>query len=231
MKLSIIIPCYNEINTIEEIVNKILQLKDLIKEIIVIDDFSEDGSRELLVNKLKNKIDILILNEENYGKGYCIIQAKQRITGDIVIIQDADLEYDPNDYYKLIKPIISGEYEVVYGSRVLGKKRYLAKNFANLSRIFFNHILTIFSNLVNSQKPTDAHTCYKVFKKELFDKINLEENSFSFCPEITTKVGRQGVKILEVPISYIGREYKDGKKIKFIDGIIVIKTLIKYRFF
>ena len=231
MKLSIIIPCFNEVSTIEKILEKIHLVQGINKEIILVDDFSNDGSRELIQTKLKNKIDTLILNEKNYGKGYSIIQAKKKITGDIVIIQDADLEYDPNDYKKLIDPIVNNRSNVVYGSRVLGNNRYLSKKFSSIYRIFFNHILTIFSNILNSQNLTDAHTCYKVIKRDIFDKIYLEEFTFSFCPEITTKLSNINEKILEVPINYNGRSYKDGKKIKIIDGIIAIKTLLKYKFF
>ena len=231
MKLSIIIPCFNEIKTIEKIIDKIVDLKDLDKEIIVIDDYSTDGSRELLKTNLIQKIDHLILNEKNYGKGFCIIQAKSKISGDIVIIQDADLEYDPNDYYELIKPITMKKTNVVYGSRVLGKKRYVGNSYISISRIFFNHILTILSNILNSQNLTDAHTCYKVVKREIFDNIDLEEFSFSFCPELTTKLSKLNEKIFEIPINYVGREYNEGKKIKLKDGFIAIKALIKYRFF
>jgi len=231
LKLSIIIPCFNEVRTIEKIIEKIHLVQGINKEIILVDDFSNDGSRELIQTKLKNKIDTLILNEKNYGKGYSIIQAKKKITGDIVIIQDADLEYDPNDYKKLIDPIVNSRSNVVYGSRVLGNNRYLSKKFSSIYRIFFNHILTIFSNILNSQNLTDAHTCYKVIKRDIFDKIYLEEFTFSFCPEITTKLSNINEKILEVPINYNGRSYKDGKKIKIIDGLIAIKTLLKYKFF
>jgi glycosyltransferase involved in cell wall biosynthesis len=231
LKLSIIIPCFNEIKTIEKIIDKIVNLKDLDKEIIVIDDCSTDGSRELLKTNLISKIDHLILNEKNYGKGFCIIQAKSKISGDIVIIQDADLEYDPNDYYELIKPITMKKTNVVYGSRVLGKKRYVGNSYISISRIFFNHILTILSNILNSQNLTDAHTCYKVVKREIFDNIDLEEYSFSFCPELTTKLSKLNEKIFEIPINYVGREYNEGKKIKLKDGLIAIKALIKYRFF
>ena len=231
MKLSIIIPCFNEIKTIEKIIDKIVNLKDLDKEIVVIDDYSTDGSRELLKTNLISKIDHLILNEKNYGKGFCIIQAKSKISGDIVIIQDADLEYDPNDYYELIKPITMKKTNVVYGSRVLGKKRYVGNSYISISRIFFNHILTILSNILNSQNLTDAHTCYKVVKREIFDNIDLEEFSFSFCPELTTKLSKLNEKIFEIPINYVGREYNEGKKIKLKDGLIAIKALIKYRFF
>ena len=231
MKLSIIIPCYNEIKTIEKIINKIVNLKDLDKEIIVVDDCSIDGSREHLKKNLISKIDHLILNEKNYGKGFCIIQAKSKISGDIVIIQDADLEYDPNDYYELIKPITMKKTNVVYGSRVLGKKRYVGNSYISISRIFFNHMLTLLSNMLNSQNLTDAHTCYKVVKREIFDNIYLEEFSFSFCPELTTKLSKLNEKIFEIPINYVGREYNEGKKIKLKDGFIAIKALIKYRFF
>ena len=231
MKLSIIIPCFNEIKTIEKIIDKIINLKDLDKEIIVIDDCSTDGSRELLKTNLISKIDHLILNEKNYGKGFCIIQAKSKISGDVVIIQDADLEYDPNDYYELIKPIAMKKTNVVYGSRVLGKKRYVGNSYISISRIFFNHILTILSNILNSQNLTDAHTCYKVVKREIFDNIDLKEFSFSFCPELTTKLSKLNEKIFEIPINYVGREYNEGKKIKLKDGLIAIKALIKYRFF
>ena len=231
MKLSIIIPCFNEIKTIEKIIDKIINLKDLDKEIIVIDDCSTDGSRELLKTNLISKIDHLILNEKNYGKGFCTIQAKSKISGDVVIIQDADLEYDPNDYYELIKPIAMKKTNVVYGSRVLGKKRYVGNSYISISRIFFNHILTILSNMLNSQNLTDAHTCYKVVKREIFDNIDLKEFSFSFCPELTTKLSKLNEKIFEIPINYVGREYNEGKKIKLKDGLIAIKALIKYRFF
>ena len=165
MKLSIIIPCFNEVNTIEKLLDKINTVVDFDKEIIVVDDYSSDGSRELLQNKLKNKFQKLVLNEKNLGKGYCIIQAKKVINGDIIIIQDADLEYNPDDYKQLLKPIIEGHTNVVYGSRVLGKNRYLSDNFSSVYRVFFNHVLTTLSNILNSQKLSDAHTCYKVIKK------------------------------------------------------------------
>ena len=144
--------------------------------------------------------------------------------------QDGDLEYDPSDYYKLLKEIYNGN-EVVYGSRVLGKNRYLANNFSSKLRIFYNHALTIISNTLNNQDLTDAHTCYKMFRSSVFLKIKLKEKDFSFCPEITTKIGLKKIKIKEVPIKYFGRSYEEGKKIKFTDGIKALLTLIKYRFF
>jgi dolichol-phosphate mannosyltransferase len=146
-----------------------------------------------------------------------------------VTIQDADLEYDPKDYYKLLRFVNKG-YKVVYVSRVLGKNKYLLKNFSSITRIFFNHIFTIISNLLNNQKLTDAHTCYKMFTSDIFLKIILKENDFSFCPEITTKIELKKIKIKEVPINYSGRNYDDGKNIRLIDGIKAVTTLIKYRF-
>ena len=230
MRLSIIIPCYNESATVLEIVNKILNLKyNIEKEVILVDDFSDDGTKEIIRKNFLNHKDIrVIFHDKNSGKGAAIKTAKKFISGDIIIIQDADLEYDPNDYKKLIDPIINNETKVVYGSRVLNQNRYSARGFTSKLRVFGNHVLTIISNILNKQKLTDAHTCYKVFSREVFDKINLEENDFSFCPEATSKVSKLGYEIIEVPISYNGRDYKNGKKIKFSDAFKALKTLIKY---
>ena len=228
-KLTIIIPVYNEKNTIEKIINKICKLSDIKKEIIVVDDASNDGTKEILI-KNKNKITKLIHHKKNIGKGGAIKSAKKYIKGNYVIIQDADLEYNPSDYYKLLNFIKKG-HDVVYGSRVLSRKRYFLKNFSSLSRIFFNHALTILSNILNNQKLTDAHTCYKMFNSNIFKKIKLQENDFSFCPEITTKLALLKIKIQEVPINYNGRNYNEGKKIKFKDGIKAVITLFNYRFF
>ncbi len=228
-KLTIIIPVYNEKNTINQILNKINKIKGLKKEIIVIDDGSDDGTSEIL-KKNKNKINKLILHKKNKGKGSAIKTAKKLISGNVVIIQDADLEYDPKDYKKMLKFINNG-YNVVYGSRVLGKNRYLSNNFSSFMRIFYNHALTILSNVLNNQNLTDAHTCYKMFRSNIFKNIKLEENDFSFCPEITTKIGLKKIKIAEVPIKYSGRTFQEGKKITYLDGIKAIKSLFKYRFF
>lgn len=230
MRLSIIIPCYNESATVLEIVNKILNLKyNIEREIILVDDFSDDGTKEIIRQNFLNHKDIrVIFHDKNSGKGAAIKTAKKFVSGDIIIIQDADLEYDPNDYKKLIEPIINNETKVVYGSRVLNQNRYSARGFTSKLRVFGNHVLTVISNILNKQKLTDAHTCYKVFSREVFDKINLEENDFSFCPEATSKVSKLGYEIIEVPISYNGRDYKNGKKIKFSDAFKALKTLIKY---
>ena len=230
MLISIIIPCYNEKNTILKLLNKVKNQK-INKQIIVIDDSSTDGTTNILKKNFKKKGFKLISHKKNLGKGAAIKSAKKYIKGDIVIIQDADLEYDPKDYRKLILPIIKKKTKVVYGSRVLNKKKYSNRNFSSKFRVFANYILTLISNFINSQKLTDAHTCYKVFDAKLFKKIKLQENDFSFCPEITTKVSNLKEKILEVPIKYKGRSYEKGKKIQFKDGFLALKTLFKHKYF
>lgn len=228
-ELTVIIPVYNEKKTILKIINKIKNLKKLSKQIIVVDDYSIDGTREILL-KNKNKIDLLLLHKKNQGKGAAIQTAQKHVKGKYVIIQDADLEYNPRDYFKLIKPIKEKKFMVVYGSRVLNKKRYGSKGFTSKTRILGNHILTIFSNILNNQNLTDAHTCYKVFLSKVFNKIILKENGFEFCPEITTKISNLNINIYEVPISYRGRDYSEGKKITYFDGIKAIYALFYYKF-
>ena len=231
MKLSVIVPCYNEQGTIKQIINKVQNVSlQFEKEIIIVDDSSEDNTRKILENNFSNTRNIKIFyHNKNLGKGSAIKTAKKYISGDIIIIQDADLEYDPEDYHKLISPIINNNSKIVYGSRVLNQKRYSASGFTSKLRVFGNHLLTIISNYLNNQKLTDAHTCYKVFHKEVFDKINLEENDFAFCPEVTTKISKLGYEIIEIPINYNGRNYDEGKKIKLIDAFRASKTLIKHR--
>ena len=228
--LSIIIPVYNEVQTIEKIILKIKKIKDIKKQIIIVDDGSTDGTSEKLkVIKSKFKIDKIIFNKKNKGKGHAIKLGKKKIKQKFTIIQDADLEYDPKDYLKILKVLMKNKYRVVYGSRVLNTKRYSNNNFTSNLRVFANHVLTIVSNLINSQNLTDAHTCYKAFDTKVFRKINLKENGFSFCPEITTKISNLGLDIFEVKISYNGRDYKSGKKISFMDGFDALWTLIKYK--
>ena len=235
-KLSIIIPCYNEKDTIKKILEKINQsLKNYEfenYEILIVDDFSNDGTKEILKNlSIKEKIQIHFHNI-NLGKGAAIHTALKNITGDITIIQDADLEYDPRDLIKLYKFIKVNKLDVVYGSRVLNKNKFEnTKNFTHLIRIWGNIFLTKLSNIINGQNLTDAHTCYKVLKKEIFKKINLKEKDFAFCPEVTTKLSLMKKKIEEVPINYSGRTYAEGKKIVAFDGVRAILTLIKYRYF
>ena len=229
MKISIIIPVYNEEKTILKIINKILQLKHMNKELIVVNDGSTDNTKKLLSKFSKKKIRI-VNHSKNSGKGAAIRTAQKYITGTHVIIQDADLEYEPNDYKNLLKPFKKKNISVVYGSRVLKKKRYRLKSFSSFERIFYNHVLTIMSNIINDQRLTDAHTCYKVFKSDIFKSIKLEENGFAFCPEITTKISNLNISIHEVPISYCGRDYAEGKKITYIDGIKAIYALFNYKF-
>ena len=227
--LTVIIPVYNESKTITKILDKVIKTKKS-KQIIVVDDCSTDNSKKKILN-FKSKIYKIIIHKKNLGKGAAIQSAQKFIKGKYTIIQDADLEYNPNDYFKILKRINHKSINAVYGSRVLGKKRYKLKNFTSLSRIFFNHILTLLSNIINNQKLTDAHTCYKLFESKIFKRIKLNESGFAFCPEITTKISNLKVKIFEVPISYKGRSYEEGKKISYKDGIEAVYALFKYKFF
>ena len=229
-KISVIIPCYNEKKTIVQLIN-ILNNLQINKQIILIDDYSNDGTKEIIETDLSNKVDKVIFHNRNLGKGACIKSAKEFILGDIIIIQDADLEYDPNDYNDLIKPILEKKTNVVYGSRVLNKHAMPDRSFISNFRIFGNYLLTKISNLINNQKLTDAHTCYKVFTKEVFDKIVLKENGFNFCPEITTKISILGEEILEIPINYTGRSIEQGKKIRVWHAIEAVYALLKYSLF
>ena len=228
--LTIIIPVYNEKKTIQKIIDKVLKIKNLKKQIIIVDDGSTDGTTEVLKKIQKQKICKIIYSKKNKGKGYAIRLAQPHVQGEFVIIQDADLEYNPNDIKKIIKVFKNKNNMVVYGSRVLNTNRYKKNNFISIIRVFANHMLTIVSNIINNQNLTDAHTCYKAFNSKIFKKIKLKENSFSFCPEITTKISKLNIPITEIKISYKGRSVKDGKKISLKDAFIAIKTLIKYRF-
>ena len=228
MKLSVLIPCYNEQPTIQKIVKKIKDEKLYKKEIIIIDDFSNDGTREILKDELIKDIDRLILNEKNYGKGYSIRKGIEAASGDIILVQDADLEYNPKEYYKLINPIIDGNADVVYGSRFIG---------GDERRILFfwhtiaNKLLTLLSNMFTNLNLTDMETCYKVFKSEIIKKIDLKEKGFGFDPEITAKISKLKPRIYEVGISYFGRTYDEGKKIGLKDAFIVLKCIIIYNLF
>ncbi len=227
MKISIIIPCFNEVKTIEKILYKISLQTNFLKEIIIVDDMSTDGSRELLKN-IKNKFDILILNDQNYGKGYSIRQGIEKSSGDIILIQDADLEYDPSDYDKLINPIINNLADVVYGSRFIGSDE---------KRVLFywhslgNKFLTMLSNMFTNLNLTDMENCYKVFKSDVIKNISLKENRFGFEPEITAKISKIKLSIYEVGIKYYGRKYSDGKKITWKDGFSALRCIVKYNLF
>ena len=227
MKLSIIIPVYNEKDTILKILDKVDKTHlSIEKEIIIIDDFSTDGTRDILKDIKKKNIKIFY-HERNIGKGYAIRTGLQHITGEIVIIQDADLEYDPNDYQKLIDQIIKNKAKVVYGSRNLGKGKHERSHFSfYIGGVFLSKL----ANLLYGIKITDEATCYKVFRADIIKNINLKCKKFEFCPEVTAKIAKNGIKIMEIPISYHPRKKNEGKKINWKDGIEAIAILIKYRF-
>ena len=228
MKISVIIPCYNEENTIEKIVDKILELKDLDFEIIIIDDHSTDSSKKIIETNLKDKIDHIIINEKNSGKGYSIKRGIDKATGDIIIIQDADLEYDPNDYFKLLEPFKRGKADVVFGSRFIGSEQ---KRVLYFWHTLGNKFLTLLSNIFTNLNLTDMEVGYKAFKSEVIKNIKLKENRFGFEPEITAKIAKKDLRIYEVGISYFGRKYADGKKITWRDGFSAIRCILKYNLF
>ena len=229
-KLSIIIPCFNEKKTIEDILKKVEQSLENYKfsnfEIIIIDDFSNDGTKDILKKLLhKEKIQIYF-HENNFGKGAAIHTALKYITGDITIIQDADLEYDPFDYNKLLVPFFETNADIVYGSRFLGGGKYVRIHF--FWHYLANKILTFICNLFINLNLTDMETGYKVFKTEALKNISLKEKTFSFEPEVTIKLSKKKYKFFEVPITYNGRSYQEGKKIGLKDAFIALKTIIFY---
>ena len=223
--LSIIIPCYNECSTISKIIKKINKQNLKNKEIILIDDFSSDGTRLIIENELKNEVDQIFFNEINYGKGYCIKKGIKEAKGDIILIQDADLEYDPSDYIKLISPIEKNIADVVYGSRFVGSAE---KRVLYFWHTIGNKLLTLLSNIFTNLNLTDMEVGYKVFKSDVIKNIDLEENRFGFEPEITAKISKKKLRIYEVGISYFGRKYIEGKKITWKDGFSAIRCILKY---
>jgi glycosyltransferase involved in cell wall biosynthesis len=221
--ISVVIPVYNEVKTIKEIVARV-QSVALDKEIVIVDDGSSDGTREVL-NDLKNTEGITVLfHDRNQGKGAALRTAFKQVKGDIVILQDADLEYDPNEYGKLIRPILEGKADAVYGSRFLGGPHRVLLFWHYLG----NKILTLFSNMLTNLNLTDMETCYKVFKASLLKEFSVESNRFGVEPEITTKLAKLKCRIYEVDISYSGRDYTEGKKINWKDGIAAFYWILKY---
>jgi glycosyltransferase involved in cell wall biosynthesis len=228
MKLSVIIPCYNEKELLPELIALVKRAPVEDKEIILVDDGSTDGTTEMIKAGLENEVDKVLYHRRNQGKGAAIRSGLQQATGGMVIIQDADLEYDPNEYPKLIAPIVQGKADVVYGSRFSGEGPHRVHLFWHYVG---NRLLTLLSNMFSNLNLTDMETCYKVFRAEIIRSIQIEENGFGIEPEITVKVGKKRCRVYEVGISYYGRSYSEGKKITWKDGLKAGFAILKYGLF
>ncbi len=225
MKLSVVIPCYNERHTIRQVIRAVKASPVDNMEIIVIDDFSTDGTRDILQQEIEPQVDKIIYHERNRGKGAALRSGFKEVTGDLVIVQDADLEYDPYEYPRLIEPVLKHGADVVFGSRFVGSGPHRVVYFWHMVG---NRFLTLLSNMLTNINLTDMETCYKLFKRSVLESIVIEEDRFGFEPEITAKVARGGWKIYEVGISYYGRTYAEGKKIEWKDGFRAIYAILKY---
>ena len=224
MKLSVVIPCFNELTTIESVIKSVKKCGIRSLEIIIIDDCSTDGTCELL-RTLEFQVDRIIYHSHNQGKGAALRSGFRAVTGDIVIVQDADLEYDPQEFSIVIEPILEGKADVVYGSRFIGGQPHRVVYYWHMVG---NRFLTTLSNMLTNINLTDMETCYKAFRREIIQAVQIEENRFGFEPEITAKISRMECKIYEVGISYYGRTYKEGKKIGWKDGFRAIFCILKY---
>jgi glycosyltransferase involved in cell wall biosynthesis len=228
MKLSIVIPCYNEARTIRTIVDRVRAAPVSDKEIIIVDDCSRDGTRDLLRTEIAPLVDQVIYHANNQGKGAALRTGFAAATGDVVIVQDADLEYHPDEYPKLLQPILDGRADVVFGSRFSGGEAHRVVYFWHMVG---NKFLTLCSNMATNLNLTDMETCYKMCRREVLQKIVIEENRFGFEPEITAKLARLRVPIYEVGITYSGRTYEEGKKIGWRDGFRALYAIVKYNVF
>lgn len=228
IKISIIVPCFNEKDTIKKIIKLVNDSPVPNKEIIIVDDFSNDGTREILEQKIEKLVDKIIYHKKNKGKGAALRTGVEQVTGDFVIIQDADLEYNPLEYPLLLQPLLEGKADVVYGSRFMGGKPHRVLYYWHSVA---NKFLTTLSNMFTNLNLTDMETCYKVFKREIIQSIKIEEDRFGFEPEITAKIAKMKCRIFEVGISYSGRTYLEGKKINWKDGFSALRCIIKYNIF
>lgn len=224
MRLSVVIPCFNEVASIEEVIGRVRRCGVENLEVIVVDDFSLDGTRELLVGKLNGHIDQLVLHEKNLGKGAALRSGFAKTSGDIIVVQDADLEYSPEEFPLLLKLIIEGKADVVFGSRFVGGHPRRVLYFWHAVG---NRFLTTLSNMFTNLNLTDMETCYKMMRGEVLESITLTENRFGFEPEVTAKIAKLGVRVYEVGISYQGRTYSEGKKIGWKDGFRAIWVILK----
>jgi glycosyltransferase involved in cell wall biosynthesis len=228
MKLSVVIPCYNELSTLGRVVQAVKDCPVKNLEIIIVDDCSVDGTRDLLQSSLATQVDQVIYHPKNRGKGAALRTGFAAATGDIVVVQDADLEYDPQEFPDLIAPILAGKADVVFGSRFVSGRPHRVVYYWHMVG---NKFLTMLSNMLTNINLTDMETCYKAFRREVIQSVRIEENRFGFEPEITAKVAKMGCRIYEVGISYYGRTYREGKKIGWKDGFRAIYCIFKYSLF